>query len=44
MDGTAAAMIALGGACCFAPYALAEVVTAKDKGPEVDSLGAFMRA
>jgi hypothetical protein len=29
--------------CCFAPYALAEVVAAKHKGLEVDSLGAFMR-
>ncbi len=37
-------MTALGGVCCLAPYALAEVVTAKHKGPEVDSLGAFMRA
>jgi hypothetical protein len=36
-------MTALGGACCFTPYALAEVVAAKDKGPEVDNLGAFMR-
>jgi len=36
-------MIALGGVCCFASYALADVVAAKDKGPEVDSLGAFMR-
>jgi hypothetical protein len=36
-------MAALGNFRFFAPYALAEVVTAKDKGPEVDSLGAFMR-
>jgi len=36
-------MTALGGVCCFAPYALAEIVAAKDKGPEVDSLGAFIR-
>jgi hypothetical protein len=35
-------MTALGGVCCFTSYALAEVVAAKDKGPEVDSLGAFM--
>jgi hypothetical protein len=34
-------MTALGA---FAPYALAEVVTAKHKGPEVDSLGAFVCA
>jgi len=30
------------GVCCFAPYALAEVVAAKHKGPEVDSLWAFV--
>jgi hypothetical protein len=29
-------MIALGGVCCFASYALDEVVAAKHKGPEVD--------
>ena len=36
-------MTALGDVCCFALYALAEVLAAKDKGPEVDNLGAFMR-
>jgi hypothetical protein len=36
-------MTALGGVCCFASYALNKVVAAKHKGPEVDSLGAFMR-
>jgi hypothetical protein len=32
------------GRLLFSSIALAEVVTAKHKGPEVDSLGAFMRA
>ena len=35
-------MTALGGVCCLAPCALAKVVAAKHKGPEIDSLGAFM--
>jgi len=36
-------MTVLRSVCRFALYALAEVIAAKDNGPEVDNLGAFMR-